>query len=149
MGEAPDLAGRVQARFEANRHATLATLRRDGSPRISGVETQFGPGEMTMGMMGGSLKALDLRRDARFALHSATVDPDMVEPDARVAGRAIEVTDHPNVDAWLGRIDEVPPGAFHLFNLDIDEVVLIGVDGDHLVIESWHEGRGVTRVERS
>jgi len=146
--EAADLAARVQSRFGANRHATLATLRRDGSPRISGVETQFGDGQMTMGMMGGSVKALDLRRDPRFALHSATVDPTMAEPDARVAGRAVEVTDQEIIDVWLGGVSEEPPGPFHLFRLDVIELVLVGVERDHLVVEFWHPDKGITRVDR-
>jgi len=69
----PDLARRVQALLETQKHMTLATLRRDGSPRISGTEAQIVEGELTLGMMPGSLKALDLLRDPRLALHSPTV----------------------------------------------------------------------------
>lgn len=63
--------------FAVRKHATLATLRRDGSPRISGTEVVFDDeaGEIYLGMMPGSVKALDLRRDPRLALHSPTVDP--------------------------------------------------------------------------
>jgi len=43
-----------------------------------------------------------------------------------------------------------PPGPFHLFRAGVTEVVLVrvGEPPDHLVIESWHEGRGLRRVER-
>ena len=74
---APDLATAVRRRFDSHRHKMLATLRRDGSPRISGIETTFADGELWLGMMPGSLKALDLRRDPRLALHSASLDPNM------------------------------------------------------------------------
>jgi nitroimidazol reductase NimA-like FMN-containing flavoprotein (pyridoxamine 5'-phosphate oxidase superfamily) len=71
----PEFADRVRALFDAHRHKTLATLTADGSPRISGIECGFESGELVFGSMPGSRKGADLRRDSRFALHSATVDP--------------------------------------------------------------------------
>jgi len=53
----PDFAARVQRVFDLRRHKTLATLRRDGSPRISGIELAFVDGNVVMGMMPGSVKA--------------------------------------------------------------------------------------------
>jgi hypothetical protein len=73
---APELAGTAQRLFDAHAHKTLATLRKDGSPRISGTEAKFAEGELWFGSMWQSRKALDLRRDPRFALHSASVDPE-------------------------------------------------------------------------
>ena len=58
--EAPDLAAAVQARFDAHVHKVIATLRRDGSPRVSGTEAVFWEEEMWLGMMPDSVKALDL-----------------------------------------------------------------------------------------
>src|SRR5262245_20572123 len=89
---APELAARARTAFDAHRHKVLATLRRDGSPRLSGIEAGFVDGELLLGMMPGSRKALDLRRDPRLALHSASVDPPD-DPttwpgDAKLAGRA-------------------------------------------------------------
>src|SRR4051812_49049254 len=75
--DAPELAATVRARFEAHGMGLLATLRRDGSPRISGIEPLFALGELWMGMMPGSRKAADVVRDPRFALHSATTDKDV------------------------------------------------------------------------
>ncbi len=57
----PELAHRVRQCFAIRKHATLATLRRDGSPRISGIEVDFADDGLFLGMMLGSLKALDLR----------------------------------------------------------------------------------------
>src|SRR4051794_5345488 len=91
---APDLAKRVQAMFDAHTHKTLATLRKDGSPRISGTETTFRDGELWIGSMWQALKAKDLQRDPRFALHSGSGEPDDDWPgDAKLAGHAHEVTD--------------------------------------------------------
>ena len=43
---APELAERVKKRFDAHKHKTMATLRKDGSPRISGTEVEFRDGEL-------------------------------------------------------------------------------------------------------
>jgi hypothetical protein len=152
-GEVPDLARAVKARFDAHRHKLLATLRRDGSPRISGTETTFADGELWLGMMPNSRKALDLRRDPRLALHSGRLDLDMADGDAKIAGRAEEVSDAEEVDRFRRRsaeAGEIPPGPFHLFRVDLTELVLtrVGDPPDHLVIESWHAGQGVLRVKR-
>jgi Pyridoxamine 5'-phosphate oxidase len=145
--EAPELAARAREIFDAFKHKTLATLRRDGSPRISGTEVQFSDGEMWFGGMWKSVKALDLQRDPRFALHSGSRDPPDWKADAKVAGRVEEITDEERKAAV---IRNQAPGRAHLFRADISELVITGVGDppDHIVIESWHEGRGVTRRER-
>jgi hypothetical protein len=144
--EAPDLAARARGIFDARVHKTLATLRRNGSPRISGIELIFAEGEVWFGCMPRSLKALDLLRDSRFALHSGTADPPDWEADAKIAGVAEEETDDERKEAIV--TGETPPGPFHLFRLDVNELVVTGVEGDELVIESWHPGRGVERRAR-
>ena len=137
--EVPEFAGRVRERLDTRKHKTLATLRRDGSPRISGIECEVVDGELQFGSMWRSVKALDLLRDPRFALHSGSDDPPDWPGDAKVAGvvraEARESSDH---------------GRYHLFTAEIREAVLIGLNDarDKLVIESWNEGRGLSRRER-
>ena len=133
--EAPELAARARELFDANKHKTLATLRRDGSPRISGIEVEFEDGELWFGSMWRAVKALDLQRDPRFAIHSASDGADF-QGDAKVAGRAEEVSSD---------------GRSHRFRADVTELVVISLGGDppdHLVIESWHAGRGLTTRRR-
>jgi hypothetical protein len=147
--QAPELADRARGYFDALTHKTLATLRRDGSPRISGTEIEFRDGELWLGSMWRSMKALDLQRDPRFALHSGSPDPTAGwTGDAKLAGRVEEITDPQRI----AEINEgkAPPGPSHLFRADISElaVVYLGEPADHLVVESWHEGRGVERLER-
>jgi hypothetical protein len=149
---APELAGRARAAFDAHRHKLLATLRKDGSPRISGIETTFADGELWLGMMPGSRKALDLRRDPRLALHSASLDPPD-DPttwagDAKLSGRAVEVDDPALKERFAGGGGQ--PDESHLFRVDVTEVVHTGVGdpADHLVIELWQPGREVRRTER-
>src|SRR5215212_11551252 len=119
--EAPALAARVRERFEAHGHKTMATLRRDGSPRISGTEAQFRDGDLWIGSMWNAVKALDLRRDPRFALHSGSDDPPGWSGDAKVAGRAVEVDDDDMKAALVAAQanDEHPPGDWHLFRAEI------------------------------
>src|SRR2546429_100973 len=90
---APELAERVRERFEATGLGLLATLRADGSPRISGIEPLFALDELWLGMMHGSRKAADLQRDPRLALHNATEDKQVTNGDARITGRAVEISD--------------------------------------------------------
>jgi hypothetical protein len=149
---APELAAAVRARFDAHRHKVLGTLRADGSPRLSGIEVIFRDGELWLGMMPESRKAFDLRRDPRLALHSATVDPELLEGDARISGRAVEVTGAGAMTALVegdARHEDGAP-AGHVFRVDVTELmtIRIGDPADHLVISSWHERRGVERVER-
>ena len=140
--DVPDFAARVQAAFERNRHMTLATVRRDGSPRISGTEIRFDGGEVLVGMMARSRKALDLLRDPRIAIHGPTADPPEENREwigeSKLAGRAVAV---PNDD---------PEDDSHTFRIDVDEAVFTHLNdaGDRLVIESWHPGRGIEVVER-
>jgi pyridoxamine 5'-phosphate oxidase-like protein len=147
--EAPELAAAVAARLTATKHHVLATLRQDGSPRVSGTEVQLRGPELTIGSMPGAVKARDLQRDPRFALHANPGDGSMEGGDAKVAGRAVEVTDEAELDAFRAEV-ETPPGPMHLFRLLLSEVVLTSLhpDGDRLVIETWRPGAGVHRVER-
>jgi len=138
----PELAALVEECFAVRKHATLATLRQDGSPRISGTEVELTEAEVAIGSMPGARKAADLRRDPRFALHSPTVDPPEEDPsawagEAKLAGLAVE----------KGPLEGPPQG--DRFVLDVREVVLTRVEGDQLVIRSWHEGRGEQVVRRS
>jgi Pyridoxamine 5'-phosphate oxidase len=144
--EAPELAARARRHFDANRHKTLATLRRDGSPRISGIELIFADGELWFGSMWRAVKALDLLRDPRFAVHSASDGADF-QGDAKLAGIAEEVVDDGEKRAVVGG----DGGTMHLFRADITELVVNGLGGDppdHMVIESWHPGRGVATLDR-
>ena len=144
---APELAARVRALLDAHAHKTLATIRRDGSPRISGTESQFADGELWIGSMWNARKALDLRRDPRFALHSGSDDPPAWSGDAKLAGVAEEITDPGRVRA----INGAAVGPSHLFRLDLREVSTVGLDdsGKALAIDVWTPERGVRRIERA
>jgi len=139
--QAPELAARARSLFDSFTHKTMATLRRDGSPRISGTEVEFVEGEMRIGSMPGAVKALDLRRDPRVAIHGPTNDPPAGRPagwkgEAKISGRAREVDSD---------------GDTHRFLIDIGEAVVTRLNeaGDRLVVESWNPARGYRKIDRS
>jgi hypothetical protein len=140
---APEFAQRVRALFDAHRHKTIATLRADGSPRISGIEVVFEDGHLVFGSMPNARKGADLARDPRFALHSATVDP--VEGaeaqwpgEAKISGRAIPA----------GPVTQGPGG--DRFHADITEVVHTHLNDEAtmLVVQWWTPTHGLRRIER-
>ncbi len=139
--EVPELAAAVEALFASGTNKTMASLRADGSPRISGTELEIGD-DVTLGMMPRSRKLADVERDARVAIHSPTLEPP-AEPtqwagEAKLAGRLVPIE----------HTGDGPPGSY--FALDVGEVVLtrIASSGDRLVVEQWHPGRGYERIER-
>lgn len=138
----PEFAQRVRALFDAHRHKTIATVRADGSPRISGIETAFEDGELVFSSMAGARKGADLCRDPRFALHSATVDP--VEGseaqwpgEAKVSGLAIPgpVTEGQDGDRFLAGIALV-------VHTHLDPAAT------RLVIDWWTPAEGLQKAER-
>ena len=150
--EAPEFAARLRERLDAFVHKTIATLRADGSPRISGTEVFYADGDLWFGSMPRARKARDLQRDPRFALHSGSEDPPAWPGDAKLSGRAEEITD-PEQRAQVfrdGRGADPPSPDSHLFRAEIDDAVLIGVNDERtrLVVELWRPGAGVRRTER-
>ncbi|WP_412566075.1 pyridoxamine 5'-phosphate oxidase family protein [Streptomyces decoyicus] len=144
----PEFAGRVQERFGAYRHHVLATLRKDGAPRLTGLEADFRYGELWLGMMVGSRKVLDLRRDPRFSLH-ANPGPGagLSGGDVRVSGRAVEVTDPELVARYAVAVK--PPEPFHLFRAELTEAVRTYVEDPYVVLESWVPGRPLRTIRRT
>jgi len=147
--QAPDLAAAVARRLQSRKHHTLATLRGDGAPRLSGTECVLRHGELWIGSMWQARKALDLQRDGRYALHSGSEDPPAWTGDAKVAGVADEVTD-PVLIAELNG-EAAAGGPSHLFRLDIAEASTVHVDeaAKLLIIEVWTPAGGVRRIERT
>ncbi|MGQ0719549.1 MAG: pyridoxamine 5'-phosphate oxidase family protein [Pseudonocardiales bacterium] len=137
----PEFAGQVRACFGADRSETLATVRRDGSPRISGVSLMFSDGDLVLALaFEDSVKAADLRRDPRLAVHGPTAaafndDASDWPGEAKIAGYGVETV------VGRGR-------GFIGFRVEVTEVVRTYMTSDHFVIESWHEGRGLQRHEK-
>lgn len=132
----PEFARRVRKLLTSRKHLTMATLRRDGSPRISGTEIQLSDGQLQIGSMLGALKAKDLLRDPRVAIHGPTHDPTRGgawRGEAKIAGHAIELQ---------------AEGRAHAFRIDIREAVITRLGGKGLAIESWSPERGYRSIDR-
>jgi len=138
---APELASLGEAQFARTGLALVGTLRRDGWPRISPVEPFIVDGQLYLGMMWRSVKALDLLRDPRCVVHSTVSDREGTEGEFKVYGRAVEVNDleeHRRFgDAVYAAIEFRPEEPeFHCFAIAIESVAFTQIrDGEmhHLV----------------
>jgi hypothetical protein len=146
---APDLAALGRARIEEKRLVLVGTLRADGSPRISPVEAFFVDGELMLGMMWRSKKALDLLRDPRLVVHTATCDPDGTDGDFKVYGRAVDVRDAAlrtrYADELEAKINWRPSEPFHLFAMDVQSAGYI-VFGKEPAAMRWDPAEGTARI---
>jgi hypothetical protein len=157
----PDLADRVRAILSSTTNAVLGTIRRDGSPRLSGADAFFHDGQLCLWSMPRARKGQDLRRDPRVAVHSIPWDSrrlrdgaaDVGEADAKVSGRAVLTTDAGELSAfraWLKSERGVePPENWDLFTIDIDALTVISVDGGQLVVDRWSTTDGRQTMRRS
>ena len=155
----PDLAGRVRAILSSTRNAVLGTIRRDGSPRLSGADPYFHDGQLRIWSMPGARKGEDLRRDPRLALHSIPWDSRQLRDgaahvgaaDAKVSGTAVLTTDPADLASFRGWLESergfAPPVDWDLFTIDIDALAVISVESGQLVIDRWSttDGRQTTR----
>ena len=144
-GSDPELAALGQAQFARTGLALVGTLRRDGWPRISPVEPFIAGGQLYLGMMWRSVKALDLRRDPRCVVHSTVSNKDGTEGEFKVYGSAREVDDP---DEWRDFSDavfaviglRVEQGEGHCFAIDIDSVVYSVLRGEEFHRQVWKAG---------
>ena len=120
--EAPELARRVQARFDDTGLALVATLRADGSPRsAAGSRSSLGASSGSAACPARA-RAPTLRRDPRLTLHNATVDKDATVGRRHDRGRAVEVTEDdagaPTRSHFKAATDLAVPIPFDLFRVE-------------------------------
>jgi hypothetical protein len=124
----------VRRLFDTGRHKTIATLRADSSPRISGIECKFADSGSARCR---GRKGADLLRDPRFALHGTVFQPQEGKEahwpgEAKIAGRAVlaePVGDGPAGDLFVAGISEVV-------------ITRLNPEATLLVIQSWTPHRG-------
>ncbi|HJM75187.1 MAG TPA: pyridoxamine 5'-phosphate oxidase family protein [Dehalococcoidia bacterium] len=141
----PELAACGAERFEGPSFIYLGSTLVDGWPRITPVELLISDGELYLGMMWQSMKALNLLRDPRSLLHSAITDRMGSEGEFKLRGRAVDVTDEDErkrygvaLEAKIGwRPGDTP---FHLFAVDIVDVAQITRDGPEVDNPQQHVG---------
>jgi hypothetical protein len=124
----PALAGLGRRRLLDPGVVLVATIRADGTPRVSPVEPFVLDGALWLSMLWHSRKAADLLRDPRILVHSVITSRDGGEGEFK--GRYAAA-----VGASLGWTPE--PGRFHLFAVAISQVTFIRYDdatGDQHVV---------------
>lgn len=149
---APELAQLTLARFQATDLVLLGTTRADGWPRISPVEFGIYEGELVIGMMCQSKKALDLLRDGRCVIHSTTSDKDGKQGDAKLYATARPLAEHRMEPMWQwleANTGWRPTGPAHAFVFDIESAAFVRFDGDGTMHWLTWPGAGEWRQQQS
>jgi hypothetical protein len=145
----PELAALGEERLRAKELCLVGTLRKNGWPRISPVEPEFVDGELMLGMMWQSPKAIDLMRDPRLVVHSVVSERSGKEGDFKLYGRAVDIQDPNRRAAYRAaikaRIDWEPPEpTYHLFAIDIDSAGFVTFDEPRYGL-AWDPDGGLRR----
>ena len=148
----PRLAEIAHARLIEPGVVLVATIRRDGTPRLSPVEPYVLDGDLWLAMLWGSLKAADLARDPRILVHGIVTDRNGRDGELKLRGLVEAVDDAETqrryadaVGADLGWHPEV--GRFHLFRVAIDDITYLRYDessGDQYLV-TWPHAREFVR----
>jgi hypothetical protein len=144
----PELAALGQERLAASQLCLVGTLRANGFPRISPCEPDFAAGQLLLGMMWRSPKALDLLRDPRCVVHSTVAERAGTEGDFKLYGRAAEVRDAELWSAYRhavkARLDWEPPRRYHVFAVGVESAGFV-VFGDDPHSLAWDPARGLRK----
>jgi hypothetical protein len=132
--EAPVLAAFIRERMDL-RVSYLATLRRDGAPRVNPVTPWFTAGRLFIRMYPGSVKVRALERDPRYSLASAVPDEAGTGGEALVFGTAALVRD-PELLARANK-QRSNPERYAVLEFDVDEAMSTVYDGDDTVRRHW------------
>jgi len=141
----PGLASLAREEFDRYGMALVGTLRRDGSPRISCVLPYVLDGELLLGMMWQSRKAVDLQRDSRLVLHNPISTNQGDEVEISLQGLAVEIEDENARRRYVENLPEWEGRDFHLFSVDIQSVGLIRYDSGEQHVTVWPRGAEFTR----
>ena len=145
--EAPDLASDCFKLMDTFHFVLVGTIRRDGTPRISAVESHVVDGNLMLPIIPGTMKARDLQRDPRVLLNSPITHPGDPNTEFKLRGRVVEVEDEALRQATADRIDKVsgwrPPLSWHFFTIDIEDAAYIAWDGGWMTTARWSRDGGL------
>jgi hypothetical protein len=152
-------APRIAAIFSRRHAATgnlcmLGTLRSDGYQRISPIEPRFFEGQLWLVGMPNTTKFRDLHRDARFCLHTATVDTHATDGDAKLWGLVDDVQDpalHQRfaVDLFEQTGFDLRSRTFdNLYAADVTGTSAVEVGGGHMDVTVWKPGESERVVRK-
>jgi len=154
--QAPSIAEVFVRRHSATGNlCLLATLRSDGSPRISPMEPRIFEDQLVMAGMPNTTKFRDLGRDPRFCLHTATIDPHVGEGDAKLWALAVNLQDRDLHERFATRLLEeigmdLRGQVFDPFYVaDITGASSLAIEDGQLAITSWRPGEGERVVRKT
>jgi hypothetical protein len=153
---APELAALGRERIEQFGFVFLATVRKDGGPRVNPAEAHIVEGHLALALIPWSLKARDLLRDPRAFLHTLVQDPRSGEPgEFKLRGRALEIAEHSLREAVANTVEwrsgYRPPEDWHLFTLDVESAAFLRYDAGaelHRMLV-WTPERGLESSTRT
>ena len=131
---APRLAERAKELVVDPGVCLVATIRRDGAPRLSPVEPLLLDGDLWLSMLWRSRKAQDLLVDDRVLVHSIVTTRGGQPGEVKLRGRAVPVDDRERRDRYREAVavlgwQPVEPW-FHLFVVDLADVTSISYAGE-------------------
>ena len=144
----PEIAVPAKERFVRDELVLLGTVTKDGWPRISPCELDFAEGHLLLGMMWRSPKALDLLRGSPLVVHSVQADRHATEPDIKLSGHAVDVSDPALREAFREaikqRIDWAPDEPeFHLFSFEPERAAILTFANEAETVATWDPDRGL------
>jgi uncharacterized pyridoxamine 5'-phosphate oxidase family protein len=135
--QAPDMAEFSRRRLH-NKVAYLATIRKDGSPRVHPFTPIIGEGHFFVFMEPTSPKGYDLRRDNRFAIHCSVTDTSGESGEVIITGKAKFIED-PELRAIAVKVCPYKPAErYVLFEFDPETVVLTEYPDEGPVRKRWN-----------
>ena len=138
--EQPDLAAFGAERLNGQ-VAYLATVHKDGSPRVHPMTPIIGQGHLFVFMEPTSPKGHDLQRDGRYAIHCSVGDTSGASGEFIVMGRAHLVND-PELRTLAVRLASYTPAErYILFEFDIESATSTTYPNDRPVRQSWKRNK--------
>ncbi len=132
----PELAAFGAERLH-RRVAYLATVRKDGSPRVHPITPIIGQGHFFVFMEPTSPKGHDLRRDRRYSIHCAVSDNSGASGEFNITGHA-HLIDDADLRALAVRLSSYEPAdRYILFEFDIESATSTIYPDDRPVRRFW------------
>ncbi len=121
--ESPEIAEFAKERLHG-KVAYLATVRKDGSPRVHPFTPIIGEGHFFIFMESTSPKGHDLRRDGRYAVHCSVSDTSGKSGEVIITGKA-KFIDDLELRALAVRICSYKPAErYILFEFDVESATI-------------------------
>jgi hypothetical protein len=117
----------------------LATVRRDGTPRLHPVTAIIGEGRLFLFMEPTSPKGYDLRRGSGYALHSAVQDSQGTGGEFSVRGHASPVDDAETREIAVRSSSYHPQDRYVLFELSVEGAASTVYENGGPVRQRWGE----------